>query len=179
MLGGTPLASVCSDVWWPSEVWSPGALLYTLWLLSPSPRLCGSAAAWLRIFAPKLLLYRYAATPPRPARYARYAAAARWRVTAGTSDINNLDIPSPHLHHCHSFSTVIYFISHIICFLLHLILPLSMIQSWTCRKWVSILLLLENDIAHTGPLTAKLDYSNNNNNRLFLKFVKNKFVNAT
>ena len=67
MLGGTPLASVCSDVWWPSEVWSPGALLYTLWLLSPSPRLCGSAAAWLRIFAPKLLLYRYAATPPRPA----------------------------------------------------------------------------------------------------------------
>ena len=65
MLGGTPLASVCSDVWWPSEVWSPGALLvYTLTSLPPP------AAAWLRIFAPKLLLYRYAA-PPRPLRTIR------------------------------------------------------------------------------------------------------------
>ena len=132
MLGGTPLASVCSVVWWPSEVWSPGALLvYTLTSLPLPP------PVWLRCclaayFRAKVVVV----SPPRPARYARYAAAARWRVTAGTSDINNLDIPSPHLHHCHSFSTVIYFISHIICFLLHLILPLSMIQSWTCRKWV-------------------------------------------
>ena len=138
MLGGTPLASVCSDVWWPSEVWSPGALLvHTLTSLPPAceaPLLLGCVFSRQSCCCIATLLRRPA--PPRPARYARYAAAARWRVTAGTSDINNLDIPSPHLHHCHSFSTVIYFISHIICFLLHLILPLSMIQSWTCRKWV-------------------------------------------
>ena len=43
MLGGTPLASVCSDVWWPSEVWSPGALLvYTLTSLPLPP------PVWLR-----------------------------------------------------------------------------------------------------------------------------------
>ena len=144
MLGGTPLASVCSDVWWPSEVWSPGALLvYTLTSLPPP------AAAWLRIFAPKLLLYRYAA-PPRPLRTIRSSCSVAGNCRHIRYKQSRYYIPSPHLHHCHSFSTVIYLISHIICFLLHLILPLSMIQSWTCRKWVSILLLLENDIPHSG-----------------------------